>query len=132
MPGTFRFNILGVPAPQGSKKGYIVNGRVNMVESSAAVKPWREAVAEAVSGFDIPPAAPVYVELEFRFTKPRTSKLAFPGRRQGDLDKLARSTNDGLVMSGCLPDDSQIYATHLSKRWTYPDEPAGAYILIAF
>lgn len=132
------FGVIGTPAPQGSKKGYVVNGRVNMVESSAAVKPWREAVAAAFRDHmfrlgepRINPNDPVYVAVDFRFEKPRTSKLTHPGRRQGDLDKLLRATYDGLVMSGYLPDDSQIQSGRQSKRWTLPGEAPGATITIS-
>lgn len=53
------FTVYGVPGPQGSKrarpiykgrgKSKTFTGRVAQVESSAKVKPWREAVAEAAA-----------------------------------------------------------------------------------
>lgn len=44
-------NVVGTPAPQGSKKGFVVNGRVVMTESSKKVKPWRQDVVSAVETF---------------------------------------------------------------------------------
>ena len=41
-----RINVLGTPAPQGSKRHV---GRGIMVESSRLVGPWREAVKAAVA-----------------------------------------------------------------------------------
>ena len=40
------FDVFGLPGPQGSKRfvGRTKTGRGLMVESSAKVKPWREAV----------------------------------------------------------------------------------------
>ena len=51
--------VYGIPGPQGSKKfcGVSKSGRGIMVESSAKVKPWREAVKwaarEAMAGLRI-------------------------------------------------------------------------------
>ena len=60
------FHITGItPAPQGSKR-HVGNGR--MVESSAKVKPWREAVRQEAlaTGLAISDQ-PIYLHLLFRF-----------------------------------------------------------------
>jgi Holliday junction resolvase RusA-like endonuclease len=41
-------NVVGTPAPQGSKRAFVVNGRAVMAESSKKVKPWRQDVKSAV------------------------------------------------------------------------------------
>ena len=42
------FNVAGTPAPQGSKRAFVVNGRPVMTESSSKVKPWRQDVTATI------------------------------------------------------------------------------------
>ena len=63
----------GTPAPQGSKRHV---GRGIMVESSAKVKPWREAVKHAALDAITPGtsqefAAAVLVDVTFRLQRPK-------------------------------------------------------------
>lgn len=48
-PNIIIFDVQGAPAPQGSKRAVRNQntGRISMIESSAAVKPWRQDVAAA-------------------------------------------------------------------------------------
>ena len=46
---TLTIRVNGTPAPQGSKRGFVVKGRVVMAESSPKVKPWRQDVAAAAT-----------------------------------------------------------------------------------
>lgn len=121
-PSTLRFDIIGAPAPQGSKR-HVGNGV--MVESSKAVRPWREAVAwagrEAMAG-----AAPfdsaVIVAIRFRLAPTgRWTKAEKAARerwkpRRPDIDKLIRATLDGLTEGGVLADDALVVRVSASKR----------------
>jgi crossover junction endodeoxyribonuclease RusA len=131
------FHVLGLtPAPQGSKR-HVGGGR--MVESSPKVKPWREAVRQEAlkTGLAIT-AEPVYLHLLFRFTRPKghynakgklkpSAPMAHITRP--DLDKLQRSTLDGLT--GVLfHDDSQVAFVVASKEYALPGELEGCQIEI--
>lgn len=129
----------GTPAPQGSKR-HVGNGV--MVESSAKVKPWREAVKWAVlqavldadrwnvrqsyaGRWEIirrPIEGPISVDLVFTVAKPASAPKrtrTWPAKRP-DLDKLIRSTLDAITDSGAIRDDAQIVELTAAKR--YPGE----------
>jgi crossover junction endodeoxyribonuclease RusA len=120
-----RVVVHGTPAPQGSKRHV---GRGILVESSAKVKPWREAVKWAVltSQIDAGYAAPhepfvcaIEVTVIFTLPKPASSprtRRTYPMRRP-DLDKLIRSTLDGIGESGLWKDDAQVVSLHAHKRF---------------
>jgi Holliday junction resolvase RusA-like endonuclease len=40
----FTIWVPGKPQPQGSKKGFIINNKVVLVESSKGLKPWRDKI----------------------------------------------------------------------------------------
>jgi crossover junction endodeoxyribonuclease RusA len=122
------------PAPQGSKR-YVGGGR--MIESSAKVKPWREAVRQSALATGAPMTdLPVFVRLTFRFTRPKGHhnsrgqlKPSAPNQHitRPDLDKLARSTLDGLT--GVLfSDDSQVAFMTCSKEYADLGQREGATI----
>lgn len=134
-----QFFIAGTPAPQGSKRHV---GRGIMVESSQKVRPWREAVKWAVVQAGNPTLdGPVDLTLRFLLRRPDghygtgrnagTLKASAPARPavRPDLDKLARSTLDGLTDAGVIADDARIVTLHLEKRYT--DELAGCEVLMA-
>jgi Holliday junction resolvase RusA-like endonuclease len=111
----------GEPAPQGSKTGFIKNGRVVMVEASKKVKPWRAAVAEQTARHMSwetlnPMETPVEIALVFHLPKPKTVKRKWPAVKP-DLDKLIRSTFDGLTTGGLYTDDALIIAVSASKQY---------------
>jgi Holliday junction resolvase RusA-like endonuclease len=116
----------GEPAPQGSKTGKVVNGRVIMWEASAKVKPWRTAVAlqtQAYRASKWPNAeqwtikTPVEITLIFHLPKPKSVKRDFPSVKP-DLDKLIRSTFDGLTTGGLYEDDALVIALSASKIYS--------------
>lgn len=119
------FRVDGVPAPQGSK----IRTRYGMREASKRVGPWREAVMAAVAG--LPQIAPPYeVTVHFFIPRPKTTKAVHPvAPAVGDLDKLIRSTYDGLVKGGLILDDRFIIAGEQSKQWAGSDGP-GAVIQV--
>ena len=120
-----QFDVFGMPAPQGSKKFVGTNkaGRGIMVEASKKVKPWRQDVKAAASalaamlcartdlgGAAVPIAGPLWVSMVFTMPKPASApkrKRTWPDKKP-DLSKLARSTEDALVDSGLILDDSRI------------------------
>lgn len=140
----FVFDVVGVPAPQGSKTaflGFMPVGRlltpellkqmaasIRVTESSKKNKPWRRAVkaatVEAMAGRD-PFDEPVAVAIEFVMPRPKAArKAAFWHTTYPDVDKLKRSTFDGLKEGGLVVDDARIVSGPVSKRYQ-PHEPAG-------
>jgi crossover junction endodeoxyribonuclease RusA len=120
------------PAPQGSKK-HVGGGR--LIESSKKVGPWRSAVALAVKTewndrqelivFD----EAVRVDIQFFLPRPKTVKRPLP-IVPPDVDKLIRSTLDGLVQGGLLRDDSIV--TTVTAVKAYADaRPVGATIAVS-
>lgn len=130
-------NVLGTPAPQGSKRHV---GHGVMVESSKAVQPWREAiVSEALraghAGALLP--GPIRVGVIHYLPRPKghhgargllPSAPALPHRKP-DEDKLLRSTLDAIVQAGIIRDDAQVTTIHAAKRYA-DDRPPGARITI--
>lgn len=111
------FEVVGVPAPQGSKRHV---GRGVLVESSKALGPWRDAVAWAAHdaarrhGITAPLDGPLRLVVEFRFPMPkaRPKRVRDTGvvwkSTQPDSDKLARAVGDALTDSGLIVDDARI------------------------
>jgi crossover junction endodeoxyribonuclease RusA len=138
------FEVRGIPGPQGSKNQW---GQ----ESSAKVKPWREAVrwscveamTEEWGPLKYPAANTVAVEVAITFLLPRPKSHYFTGKRAGelrpdapgycakrpDIDKLTRSTLDALTSAGAYDDDSRVVELHVSKMYADP-APAGAVITV--
>lgn len=107
----------GEPAPQGSKNGFVKNGRVVMVESSKKVKPWREAVAwQTKATVTEPMTSPVEIALVFHLPRPKSVNRKWPSVKP-DLDKLIRSTFDGLTTGGLYTDDALVIAVSASKQY---------------
>jgi crossover junction endodeoxyribonuclease RusA len=139
MPNSLTFVVYGLPAPQGSKRSL---GNGILVESSKAVRPWRQDVKHAALAC-IPPGwdttLPMSLSIVFRFKRPQSQigkrgvKPSAPvhntSGRHGDLSKLVRSTED--AMTGvAYDDDRQIVSMNVSKRYCSGDEPQGALITV--
>ncbi|MFJ9114426.1 RusA family crossover junction endodeoxyribonuclease [Streptomyces sp. NPDC102394] len=129
----------GTPGPQGSKTR---NAAGALYESSAKVKPWREAVkqvaVDALTHDDAwkPLDEPVHLEVVFTLRRPKShygtgrnagvlkgSAPVFPTGKP-DLDKLLRSTQDALKDAGVLLDDSVVTATTATKTYVYTGRDA--------
>lgn len=127
------FFVPGEPGPQGSKsfKGFNNQGKAVLVESSKKVKPWRAIVARVANGECFPIEGPVVVRLDFVLYRPRSTPKTKPTppaiKKNGDIDKLARSTLDGLT-GHAYGDDSQVTKLIVSKRIAELDEPTGCMI----
>ena len=146
--------VYGDPGPQGSKKpqGRYADGRPRMVESSAKVEPWREAVKLAAlrvrrETAQITWDEAVAARMVFSFVRPRSHyrtgrnahllRDAAPPRPIGypDVSKLARSSEDALTAAAVYRDDARIVDyTRLAKVWAGEDpealDAAGARITI--
>ncbi|MGW7710915.1 RusA family crossover junction endodeoxyribonuclease [Streptomyces sp. NPDC054771] len=128
--------VRGLPGPQGSKR-HVGGGR--MVESSAKVTPWREAVVWAAvrarkQARDFAPlTGPVRADMIFSFDRPkghfgtgRNAGLVRPSAAlrpdvPPDLSKLARSTEDALTTSGVYRDDALIVEYGALGKWYTTD-----------
>jgi Holliday junction resolvase RusA-like endonuclease len=133
--------VYGRPAPQGSKKyaGHRRNaasGRVSavLVEQSKRVKPWRALVTTAAMNavldhrLTVPLDGPLEADIVFTVLKPASApkrKQTWPTtRHSGDVDKLIRSTFDGIADAGAVTDDSRIIRVTAAKA--FPGEYPGA------
>lgn len=129
-----KIRVYGVPAPQGSKKGFVVNGRVNMVEQShKKLKPWREEVsdqaAKVIDGRD-PLDGHLFADITFLVKRPPSAKnRPFPNVYP-DLDKLTRGVYDALKMGGAIKDDARIVEGHGRKVYADSAEDQGCLILL--
>lgn len=117
------FHVAGTPAPQGSKR-HVGGGR--MIESSKKVKPWREAVARVASAhlLDEPLDGHLRVIIRFELLAPKKSRFGNRPAGPPDIDKLVRSTLDGLTTSRLIVDDARIVALTATKHWALDDPGA--------
>lgn len=131
------FRVYGIPAPQGSKKAFVRGGKAVVVEQSDKVAPWRNAVtAAAITARQDHPEqllGPVTVTVTFFLPRPASAPKSrrFPAVTP-DLDKLLRSTLDGISDSGLWDDDKQVVQIDAAKLYTdpHPDHAVGALISV--
>jgi Holliday junction resolvase RusA-like endonuclease len=140
--------VRGKPAPQGSKVSTRYGG---MREASQFVMPWRNQIVSACIEQKINNGEiieqPVEIFIDFLFYRPqghygtgrnernlKPSAPTFPTTRTtGDIDKLCRSTLDGLsVPSGgiLLKDDSLVVELKAKKTYAARGGFQGAFIHI--
>lgn len=110
--------IAGHPAPQGSKR-YVGNGI--LVESSKAVKPWRQDIRSALTDGGAPVMrfyGAVACSLEFIMPRPKSApkRSTPPATKKPDIDKLIRAVFDAIASSGVIEDDSRIVRLSARKR----------------
>lgn len=119
----------GEPKPQGSKKfvGTTKTGRGILVESCKLVKSWRESVKsacrEVIEAGAVTIDEPVWCRMVFTMPKPKSApktRRTWPSSRP-DLSKLERSTEDAIVDSGLLREDSRI-VEYLRAAKVFPNE----------
>jgi Holliday junction resolvase RusA-like endonuclease len=128
------FNVLGTPAPQGSKIPRVSKaGKLYVQEQNAeAHANWRQDVLAAASiarqaaNLGTLEGA-VWVDIEFRMARPPSisiKKRPYPCVKP-DGDKLQRNTWDALVQAGVIRDDALIVNWRASKRYA-TDDPLGS------
>lgn len=127
-----RFDVVGLPAPQGSKSAFVRNGRAVMAEGGSSTgrakhKAWRIAVAEAARiarDYGHHYTGPTALTVAFRFPRPKSRPKSHHGWHtvKPDKDKVLRATLDGLVDGGLLRDDAQVCLISISAtevtEWT--------------
>lgn len=132
---TVRFDVHGIPAPQGSKTAVAIAGQARLIDAGgttgrARLRDWRSAVAEAAAdaamtarrnGHDIPLDGPLSLDITFRHHMP-TSRPAATLRAgvawkttAPDTSKLLRATEDALTASGLIRDDARIAVHNIRK-----------------
>ena len=118
----------GEPAPQGSKS---VGRHGGVYEKSKKVKPWRDAIrAAAALQCEDTLAGPLSVEIDFLAATARKVTIGTGGNSnvikrtapkypmtRPDLDKLTRSTLDGLMGGNVYADDGQVVELVALKRY---------------
>lgn len=144
-PREVRFTVPGIPAPGGSKRGFLHKrtGRVIVTEDCKRSKPWRAVVALCAQEHCREPfAGPVVVDVTFFMPRPkghyRTAEAhLFDLKRSApkypttkpDSTKLWRSTEDALK-GICWADDSQVVVQTVRKLYVLYNESPGAEISI--
>lgn len=120
------FEVIGVPAPQGSKTAIKMGNRAQVIEGGSKAgrakhKAWRTAVAEAARELapDLPFDGPLSLHVSFRLPMPASRPAAvqragrWPHSVKPDKDKLLRSTLDGLTDGGLIRDDARVFRIEL-------------------
>jgi Holliday junction resolvase RusA-like endonuclease len=129
------FNVLGVPAPQGSKIARYnkKTGQAYVVEQNDQAKTsWRQDVINAAmiarKAINLDTIdGPVWIDVEFRLPRPpsvNVKRRPYPCVKP-DGDKLDRNTRDALTQAGVYRDDAQVVNWRGSKRYA-TDDPLGA------
>ena len=144
---TVKFNIIGLPAPQGSKtrmpNGAMVEG--SSTSGRARLRDWRSTVAAVAHQqrqlVEVPFDGPVQVTVDFRFPVPKSRPASYrkhllTGEVQGwkptkpDLDKLMRALGDGLVQGGLIARDELICSWSAHKIEVAEGDWTGAWVII--
>jgi len=128
------FDVLGTPAPQGSKRGGVTKaGKTFVYEQNTKTQTsWRQdvlnaaVVARKLEGFDTF-EGPVFVDVDFRMPRPASvniRKRPYPCVKP-DADKLLRNTCDALTQAGVYRDDAQVVVCRVTKMYA-TDDPGGS------
>lgn len=125
--------VAGIPAPQGSAKGFVVGKRAIVTHDNKRTMPWRSQVTEALQAhFTECLREPFAVTMAFVMPRPASlpkTKPAPPHTKKPDLDKLTRAVLDagtGIVWA----DDACVVELHASKRYAAIGEQCGLYLRI--
>lgn len=113
-----QFEVIGLPAPQGSKSAVVIGGKARIIEGKTSGQrakhtSWRDSVATAARAIaeldaDTPLRGPLRLDVLLRMPRPASR----PKRHHGwhavtpDKDKILRSIGDALQMSGLVANDS--------------------------
>ena len=115
-------DVVGIPAPQGSKKSI---GNNRFVETSKKLPAWRKAVKEAAvaaKGNKETLTGPIYLEVMFFLPRPKTVGRSLPTVAP-DLSQLVRAVEDSLTDAGIWTDDSYVVECLSAKFYADDREP---------
>lgn len=111
-------------------------GRFPSVYTDPGYRVWSTAAEAALKAvhqptlFDAHAEGPMRVHITVIITKPRTSKLRFPG---GDNDNYEKGVWDAMTKVGrWWKDDKQIVDNRTVKRWALPDEEPGYRVTVEY
>ncbi len=118
-----RFEVRGLPIPQGSTRAWVLHGKPVITSSAKGLTTWRRLVADVAQNHapKEPWEGPVEIELDFGIPKPKSApkrKRVWPDKRP-DLDKLTRAVLDALTYV-VFADDSQVIEILASKDYGAP------------
>lgn len=131
---TLRFEVAGLPIPQGSKVAFVQRGRAVMKDDNEKeLHAWRDLVASRAettahyAGWQ-QLDSPVMVTLTAFIPKPPGTRFKEFPAGPPDVDKLQRAVGDALTQSGVIKDDARIVQWIAGKRWA-PD-PARPFVAL--
>lgn len=123
----FEFEVEGLPAPKGSAKAFVRNGRANIVQTNAnALYEWQARIGLAARQAGVTLTdGPVVIEAGFYFARPKShwNKLGIKDTapkwhtQRPDADKLLRSVLDALT-NIAYPDDCAVVIAQAAKFWS--------------
>ena len=140
MTQSVEFDVVGLPAPQGSKSAFVRGGRAVIVEGSSKSgrdkhAAWRSSVAEearkALGECGEPFTGPTEVVMVFYLPLPASDPHRTLHTSTPDLDKLVRSTGDALVNAGLVRDDSLFWLISAKKGYARDGQWTGAHIVLS-
>ena len=138
------FRVDGEPAPKGSKTAMVSRstGRAILVEGKGTTgkrkyRQWNAAVRDQTAAFMYDGNykkidGPVEVTFHFYLTRPKSvtvRKRPFPCVKP-DVDKLLRSTKDGLTKGGLYVDDALVCDGGFKKRYATEAHPPGCEMFV--
>ena len=138
MTTSFTVDVVGLPAPQGSKKGFVVGNRAVVVDvNKPTLSTWREdvkqaALAQRAAGAPTFQTGPLVVCLYFRLPRPKSApkhRRVWPAKKP-DLDKLIRATFDALKIAGVFRDDAQVCNLLATKDYPVAEQTPGCLITV--
>ena len=131
------FDVVGLPAPQGSKSAFVRGGRAVIVDGSSKTgrekhAQWRADVTMAArhAARGVTLTGPVQVTIEFFFALPKSDPHRVRHVTTPDVDKAARSVLDSLTNSALIRDDSQVFALLAYKHYALDGHFVGARIRV--
>lgn len=127
------------PATQGSFFAQCTvdkKHRAIAIPDNKATKSWRKAIVDAVKSamtaagwLTLGPDDAVAIEITFWLERPKTVRRPYPSTRP-DIDKLARSSLDGLADAHVLSEDGRVVDLTVRKRYCENGRPPGATIRV--
>jgi len=134
----------GRPLPKGSMRGFCIKGRAVLTSSTKNLKPGQRVISHAAKAEmdgERPVDYAVNIYLEFYFLRPKNHFVAnnrVRGLKESapedmisrpDIDKLARSTLDGLT-GVVYDDDSRAIMVEASKQWCELEREQGVFVRV--